>query len=489
MFSDDVTPLTPGGIVFTATLAGTLNGVNVDGIVIDAPGGAADPAGLFFDTATTNVAGNQVGHLYSVAAGVGGANFAGAVNVRITATDAGGLSVQDTMTINVLPQNDGKATFNITDANGAPITEGDTLSVTLATPDPDGGPATGFAYQWLRDGNAITGATSSSYTLSATDGGLPGETHNISVQATYNDAQGFHEVVTTAGGTIVRADNGDAPLTITGNLVEGQTIRAVLGADPDGGNATTPAPTFTWVLDDGLGNGAASLTTVGTGATHLLTAADSAPGAFLTVTATYTDKQGNAESVSQVTNPVAPTDDATMSSVTIAGLPVSGIPTIGTTLSAVLSNDDPDGPTIGVPSFQWQRGGVDIAGATGLNYKVTAADAGAAISVVANYTDGQHFHDTVTSAATAAVATNVAPVLTAIAPVSVAENTLAALTVARHRCRRRSADGDAGRTRRRLLQHRGGRCSRHLRLELQGGAELRGAGTPEQSVHPRHHRQ
>ncbi|MCX7041375.1 MAG: hypothetical protein NT117_01525, partial [Gammaproteobacteria bacterium] len=216
VFSDDNTPLTPGGLVFTATLAGTLNGVNVDGIAINAPGGAANPAGLFFDTLTTNAAGNQVGHLYSLNGGVGGANFAGTVNIRMTVTDAAGLSVTDTFAVNVLPQNDGKATFNIAGTR----TPGSTLTVSQATPDPDGGlkAGTNYAFQWLRDGNVISGATFASYTTTAIDTG-----HDIAVRAVYTDAQGFKETVNTDAGFITNPTTGNILLSDT-SPTEGQTL-------------------------------------------------------------------------------------------------------------------------------------------------------------------------------------------------------------------------------------------------------------------------
>ena len=40
-------------------------------------------------------------------------------------------------------------------------------------------------------------------------------------------------------------------------------------------------------------------------------------------------------------------------------------------------------------SYQWQRGGVNIAGATGATYTTTQADVGQLLRVVASYTDGQ----------------------------------------------------------------------------------------------------
>ena len=59
--------------------------------------------------------------------------------------------------------------------------------LTAEVKDDDGVPDN-VAYQWLRDGKAIDGATGKSYTLTAADAG-----HKITVQATYDDKAANHE--------------------------------------------------------------------------------------------------------------------------------------------------------------------------------------------------------------------------------------------------------------------------------------------------------
>ena len=116
--------------------------------------------------------------------------------------------------------------------------------------------------------------------------------------------------------------------------------------------------------------------------------------------------------------------DITSSNNAPFGVPViTGIVTEDETLTADPSGiSDADG--VGTFSYQWQRDGVDIAGATGATYTTTQADVGSAIGVVASYTDGQGTAESVSSAATAIV-TNVndAPSLLAISNSTVAENT------------------------------------------------------------------
>ncbi|WP_049152998.1 hypothetical protein, partial [Cardiobacterium hominis] len=86
--------------------------------------------------------------------------------------------------------------------------------------DDDGVPQNGVRYQWLRDGQAIDGATGKNYTLTADDAG-----HKISVQATYDDNASHHETPTSTASDIAKpqppATNGldvsDASAVIEGN--------------------------------------------------------------------------------------------------------------------------------------------------------------------------------------------------------------------------------------------------------------------------------
>jgi hypothetical protein len=63
---------------------------------------------------------------------------------------------------------------------------------------------------------------------------------------------------------------------------------------------------------------------------------------------------------------------------------------------------DADG--LGAFSYQWERDGVDIGGATASTYTLVGADVGAAISFTVTYTDGAGNVENVTSAATGPVA-------------------------------------------------------------------------------------
>ena len=75
---------------------------------------------------------------------------------------------------------------------------------------------------------------------------------------------------------------------------------------------------------------------------------------------------------------------------------ISGTPAVGSTLTASPGMWDTDGLTF---AYQWQRGGVDIAGATSATYVVTKADQGASLTVVVTASAADRPSGTATSAA------------------------------------------------------------------------------------------
>ena len=111
-------------------------------------------------------------------------------SLEVSATDG---STTDTATIavnvaNINDQPTGKVTITGTATLGQILTAANTLA------DADGLGTIG--YQWLRAGNVISGATASSYQLSASDVG-----QSVSVRASYIDGQGTLETKSSAGVT------------------------------------------------------------------------------------------------------------------------------------------------------------------------------------------------------------------------------------------------------------------------------------------------
>ena len=249
-----------------------------------------------------------------------------------------------------------------------------------------------FSYQWRRNGSAITGATASSYTLSDADVGS-----QISVQVRYTDGHGTNETLTSAQSAAV-ANINDAP---TGSVTidnmtpaEGDTLMASNTlADADGLSGPI---SYQWQRGGVDIAGA-------TGDTYTTVQAD--VDTVISVVASYTDDQGTFESVTS-----APTAAVTnVNNLPTGSVTISGTPTEDQTLTVSNTLADEDG--IGSVSYQWQRNGVDIGGATGSNYVLGDADVGATITVVASYTDLHGTAESVTSAPTAAVVNvNDAPV-------------------------------------------------------------------------------
>jgi Ca2+-binding RTX toxin-like protein len=182
----------------------------------------------------------------------------------------------------------------------------------------------------------------------------------------------------------------------TGAITQGETLTASNNLADANGIPTSGAGAivYQWKADGAAISGA-------TGSTFTLTQAQ--VGKTITVTASYTDQGGTAESVtSAATTAVANVNDAPTGTITI-----TGTPTQGQTLTAANTLADVDGiPTSGsgAIAYQWSAGGVAISGATGSTLVLTQAQVGKTITVAARYTDIFGTLESVTSSATTAVA-------------------------------------------------------------------------------------
>ena len=188
----------------------------------------------------------------------------------------------------------------------------------------------------------------------------------------------------------------DAP-TISGTAQVEETLTAgITGiSDPDGlDNAQFD---YQWLADDAAIIGATS-------STYTLVAADE--GKTIKVKVSFTDDAGNPEAV---------TSDATAAVAAKPNTPATGAPAIGGTaqVGEALTADtsgiaDADGLDNAVFSYQWIANDgtidADISGATESTYTLKDTDEGNRIRVRASFTDDEGNPETLTSAATAAVA-------------------------------------------------------------------------------------
>ena len=303
---------------------------------------------------------------------------------------------------------------------GAPIINGTpqvrrTLTVdTSEIADADGMETAVFRYQWFATTDFATlefhGENSPTYTLGPLSEGLA-----IKVKVSFTDDRGHSETLTSAATeAVIAAEPNSEPTglpTIGGTPQVGETLTADTSAIDDADGLTNVAYSYQWVgsksvFDDDTGTSYILTFEIPgqAGSTYTLAPADE--GWTFEVKVSFTDDAGNAESLtSAATEPVAarPNTEAT-------GAPtISGTVQVDETLTADTSGiTDADGLTNVSYSYQWIRndGGTDadIAGETASTHTLVSADEGKTIKVRVSFTDDAGNEETLTSAATAAVA-------------------------------------------------------------------------------------
>ncbi|MEJ2621223.1 MAG: hypothetical protein P8163_13435 [Candidatus Thiodiazotropha sp.] len=174
-------------------------------------------------------------------------------------------------------------------------------------------------------------------------------------------------------------------MTISGRAEEDQTLTVVNNiTDSDGLGSFT----YQWLRDGSAISGVTG---------NRYTLGDDDVGHRITVTASYTDGGGTAESVtSSATAEVANVNDAPSGTVTILGEA-----TEGQLLSADTSTiSDIDG--LGDFSYLWISGSAELQESSG-SYLLTADDVGNQITLTVSYTDGQGTVETISTTPTAVV--------------------------------------------------------------------------------------
>ena len=288
-------------------------------------------------------------------------------------------------------------------ATGAPTISGtaqvgETLTAdTSGVADADGLTNATFNYQWLADNAAIAGATGNTYTLADADEGKA-----IQVQVSFTDDAGNDETLTSAATDAVSAaPTPNSPATgqptISGTAQVGETLTADTAGIADENGLENVTFSYQWLADDDAIAGA-------TGSTHTL--ADADEGKAIKVQVSFTDDAGNGETLTS-----AATDAVTAA--LAANSPATGAPTIsgtaqvGETLTVDTSGiSDAEGLTSVSYSYQWLAGDSDISGATGSTYTLVDADEGKTVKVRVSFADDGGNDETLTSAATEAVAGN-----------------------------------------------------------------------------------
>ena len=327
-----------------------------------------------------------------------GTDIAGATGSTYTATATGNLTVRVTATNSQGTVSQESSAVAITPALAAPLNTalptiagtpqvGQTLTAT-SDGSWSGYPAPTLARNWQRNGVDIAGATASTYAVQAADAGT-----SLRLKVTASNTQGSATALSAALAAPALSAPAISSLAIS--PASGQVGTAFTAGLTVTGN---PASTISrqWRLNGTDIAGA-------TGSTYTATATGN-----LTVRVTATNSQGT---VSQESSAVAITP-ALAAPLNTALPTIAGTPQVGQTLTATS-----DGSWSGYPAptlaRNWQRNGVDIAGATASTYAVQAADAGTSLRLKVTATNTQ-------GSATALSAALAAPALSAPAISSLA---------------------------------------------------------------------
>ena len=360
------------------------------------------------------------------------ANGAGYASFTFGVSDGEIPSPAYTMTINVTAVNDAPTVANtITDQ---PATVGTAFSYAFPAntfSDADTGDTLTYAAT-KADGATLPtwmGFAAGTRTFSGTP--QTADVGTVAVKVTASDGNGgsvsgeFDIMVSAAANTPATG----AP-AITGTAQVGQTLTAVTTGIMDADGLTSVNYMYQWIRVDGTDADISGATSI----TYTLVGADQ--GKTIKVTVSFTDDASNPETL---------TSTATAAVAAAANTPATGAPTItgaaqvGQTLTAVTTGImDADGLTSVSYTYQWIRVATDntetnIASATASTHTLVAADQGTTIKVKVSFTDDASNAETLTSAATAAVAAavpNNPPAFSAdAADRSVPENTAAGQNV------------------------------------------------------------
>jgi len=220
----------------------------------------------------------------------------------------------------------------------------------------------------LQGGPAIAGLSTGGFVVTWTTNDSTQDGSGSAIKAQVF-TEGVNGAPVANDGTATVAEDGSLTASITGDVTDPEdgTLSYALTTDVSQGTLTfNPDGTYTYVPTPDYA-----------GVDSFSYQVSDAFGASDTATVQIT-----------VTN----VNDTPGGSVTI-----SGTATEDETLTA--SHDLADGDGLGAVTYQWQRDGSDISGATGGTYTLTQADVGASITVMAAYTDGQGTEERVTSSA------------------------------------------------------------------------------------------
>ena len=304
---------------------------------------------------------------------INGVNVSGATGTTFTTT---ALANNDIVTV-IMTSNDPCASTPTATSSGSTITVGGVVTPSVAvTGAPTGSICTGTSvtftanptnggttptYQWQINGVNVPGATNSTFTSTTLS-----NNDIVTVIMTSNDPCAATATGTSTGITITVGGSVTPTVTITGNPVgsicSGTSV--TFTANPTNGGT---APTYQWQINGtnvaGATGSTFSSTTLSNNdvVTVIMTSSDPCAA-----TPTATSAGSNVTVVATVTP-----------SVTVTGAPTTVI--CGGTSVTFTAN-----PTNGgtAPTYQWQINGVNVPGATGVNFTSTTLNNNDVVTVI-----------------------------------------------------------------------------------------------------------
>ena len=251
---------------------------------------------------------------------------------------------------------------------------GQTLTGNYTYLDANGDPQGVSTFRWFRGGVVITGATATAttYTLVSADQGNT-ITFEVTPVSTAAPTTGT-PVVSAATATVAPIGGSVAPtasaVSISGQAQVGQTLT---GNYTYNGTNPQSVSTFRWL------RGGVAITGA-TATTYTLVTADQGYAITFEVTPVSTvAPTTGAPVVSAATASIAPVSTGTPVAPVASAVSISGVASVGQTLTGNYTYYDANNDPEGVSTFRWLRSGTAIAGATSSTYTLVAADAGAFI--------------------------------------------------------------------------------------------------------------
>jgi len=294
-----------------------------------------------------------------------GSSISGATGSTYNGT---GFSTNDVITV-VMTSTAACATPTSATSNGITMTVTPnvtpTVSVTGSSATCSGSPLTFTAvptnggatptYQWQKNGSSVSGATGSTYTDAALN-----NNDVISVVMTSSASCATTNPVTSAGTTITVTPTGTPSVSISGNATPCANASVTFTATPTNGGT----PTYQWQKNSSPISGA-------TGSTYTTSSLSNGDVIKVVMTSSLSCVTTNTATSNGLT--ITPTSNVTPS-VSITGNATS-CANAPVTFTATPTNG-------GTPTYQWQKNGSAISGATSSTYTTSSLNTNDAISVV-----------------------------------------------------------------------------------------------------------